>query len=111
MELKNIKRIYIFVIQFLSATVVRNHDDFLRLDNRGGLVLPFGGKTYADEDWLEYQRLTIDESVKSINPSDLPIDFCDDACRLVDEFRRKTVNEKVEWMLYFDYTNGDVIYC
>ena len=25
--------------------------------------------------------------------------------------RRKTVNEKVEWMMYFDYKTGEVIYC
>lgn len=48
---------------------------------------------------------------QSINPEDLPEDFCPKACKLVDEFHRKTVNEDVEWMLYFDYTNGDVIYC
>lgn len=41
----------------------------------------------------------------------MPEDFCEEACRLVDEFHKKTVNEKVEWMLYFDYTTGEVIYC
>jgi len=30
---------------------------------------------------------------------------------LVDEFRRKTVDEKVEWMMYFDYETGEVLYC
>ena len=60
---------------------------------------------------LEYKRLKIDESAKSINPRDLPNDFCDEACRIVDEFHRKTFNEKVEWMLYFDYATGEIIYC
>lgn len=41
----------------------------------------------------------------------MPGDFCKKACDLIGEFRRKTVNEKVEWMLYFDYRTGEVIYC
>lgn len=88
-------------------------EDFKRFlnDDSGGVVLPFGDKIYNDEEWLEYKRLEIDESVKSINPNDLPNDFCDEASRLVDEFHRKTVNEEVEWMLYFDYMTGEVIYC
>lgn len=76
----------------------------------GGLILPIGGKS-MDVDWLKYQKLKCDWSMKSIIPSDLPDDFCDESCRLVDEFRRKTVNVDVEWMLYFDYMTGEVIYC
>lgn len=55
--------------------------------------------------------MEVDKTIKSVLPEDLPSDFCGEACRLVDEFRRKTVNEKVEWMLYFDYKTGDIIYC
>lgn len=94
----------------LSLLSLENFKEFLN-DNRGGLVLPFKGSAYNDEDFLEYQRLEFDKTIKSILPEDLPSDFCDEACRLVDEFRRKTVNEKVEWMLYFDYKTGEVIYC
>ena len=80
-------------------------------DNRGGLVLSFDDIEFPDKDWLEFKLLKVDKNVKSINPEDLPKDFCLKACKLVDEFHRKTVNEYVEWMLYFDYTTGEVIYC
>lgn len=80
-------------------------------DNRGGLVLSFDGFNIPDKDFLEYRLLKIDKSVKSIKSEDLPKDFCKKACKLVDEFHRKTIHEKIEWMLYFDYTTGEVIYC
>ncbi|WP_116591770.1 hypothetical protein [Methanobrevibacter thaueri] len=64
-----------------------------------------------DKGWLDYKRLEVDESVKFISRNDLPNDFCPKACKLVDEFHKKTVNEDIEWMLYFDYTDGEVIYC
>lgn len=106
-----LKKIFLVIFGFLTSLF--SVDDFKRFlnDNMGGLILPFGDEVYFDEEWMEYKRLEIDESVKSVNPKDLPDDFCDEACRLVDEFHRKTVNEKVEWMLYFDYMTGEVIYC
>ena len=52
----------------------------------GGLVFPISGCAVNDEDWLEYRRLKVDESVKSVSPQDLPSDFSDEACRVVDEF-------------------------
>ena len=70
-----------------------------------------GDTDYKDPDWIEYKLLRKDMSVKSVNPNDLPDDFCDEASRLVDEFHRKTVYQEVEWMLDFDYTTGEVIYC
>lgn len=111
MILKNIRYVVLFILKFLaSAMSVDNIKDCLN-DQRGGLVLPISGNALNDSEWLEYQKLTVDCSVKPISPYDLPDDFCLEACRLVDEFRRKTVNEDVEWMLYFDYRTGDVIYC
>lgn len=106
-----LKRIFLVIFGFLTSLF--SADDFRRFlnDNRGGLILPFGDNAYNDEEWLEYRRLKIDYSVKSVDPDDLPEDFCEEACRLVDEFHRKTLNENVEWMLYFDYTTGEVIYC
>ena len=41
----------------------------------------------------------------------MPFDFCEKACVLVDEFRRKTYNLEEEWVIYFDYSTGEVIYC
>ena len=73
--------------------------------------MSFGDIGLSDKDWLEYRLLKVDESVKSINPKDLPSDFCPKACRLVEEFHRKTVNQDIEWMLYFDYKTGEGIYC
>lgn len=80
-------------------------------DNSGGLVLSFDGFNFPDKDFLEYKILKADKSVKSIRHEDLPKDFCEKACHLVDEFHQKTANENVEWMLYFDYTTGEIIYC
>lgn len=116
MNLRNIKKCYFLIVEFLVSLVsLESVKEFFN-DDFGGLVLPFSGEAINDEDWLEYQRLeadktVADKTVKSINPDDLPSDFCDETCRLVDEFHKKTVNEKVEWMLYFDYLTGDVIYC
>ena len=107
----NLKKVILIIIGFfVSAFSKESFHDFLS-DNRGGLVLSFGDTDYKDPDWIEYKLLRKDMSVKSVNPNDLPDDFCDEASRLVDEFHRKTVNQEVEWMLYFDYTTGEVIYC
>ena len=111
MNLRNIKKCYFLIVEFLVSLVSFESIKEFFNDDFGGLVLPFSGEAINDEDWLEYQRLEADKTVKSINPDDLPSDFCDGACRLVDEFRQKTVNEEDEWMLYFDYTTADIIYC
>lgn len=95
---------------FSNAFSITEFKRFLR-DNRGVLVLSFDEIHIPDKGWLDYKRLEVDQSVKSISPNDLPKEFCPKACKLVDEFHRKTVNEDIEWMLYFDYTNGEVIYC
>ena len=88
-------------------------DEFKRFlnDNRGGLVLSFDNLDLPDKEWIEYKQLKVDDSAGSVNPNDLQDVFCEEACRVVDEFHRKTINEKVEWMMYFDYTTGEVIYC
>lgn len=111
MNLSIIKKSYFLIIQFLLSLVSLESFRELLNDNYGGLVLPIFGSAYNDEDFLEYQRLEVDWTIKSVLSDDLPSDFCDEACWLVDEFRRKTVNENVEWMLYFDYKTGEVIYC
>ncbi|MBQ8016538.1 MAG: hypothetical protein IJ258_00370 [Methanobrevibacter sp.] len=110
MKIKNFELIGLWIIAFLAATFSVNEFRKFLSDNRGGLVLSFGDIDFPDMGWLEYKLLKVDKSVKSINPQDLPEDFCPEACKLVDEFHRKTVNQDIEWMLYFDYTNGDVIY-
>ncbi|WP_405267104.1 hypothetical protein [Methanobrevibacter sp.] len=107
----SVKKICLIMAEFLTSLISSENIFSFWRDNKGGLVLPFSGQAVNDEDWLEYKRLKVDRNVKSINPKDLPEDFCDEACLLVDEFHRKTVNEKIEWVLYLDYKTGDVIYC
>ena len=99
------------VLKFISKSFLLNEFKRFLNDNRGGLVLSFDEIHIPDKGWLDYKRLEVDESVKSISRNDLPNDFCPKACKLVDEFHKKTVNEDIEWMLYFDYTDGEVIYC
>ena len=111
MNLMNIEKYYFLSVKFLVSLVsLESFKEFFK-DDSGGLVLPFSGEAINDEDWLEYQRLEVDKNVKSVNLDDLPSDFCDEACRLVDEFHKKTVNQDVEWMLYLDYNIGEVLYC
>ena len=106
-----LKKYFLIIIAFLTSAFSRkSFEEFLN-DNRGGIVFSFLDKSCDDLEWLEYKGLEVDNSVEPIKPDDLPSDFCDEACRLVDEFHRKTVNENVEWLLYFDYTTGEVIYC
>lgn len=111
MSFVNIKNKLIIILEFLSSLF--SIDDFkaCMADQKGGLVLPIGGGHVEDEDWIRYKLLRVDKSLKSIDLSDLPDEFCDEACKLIDEFRRKTIKEKEEWMLYFDYLTGEIIYC
>lgn len=45
------------------------------------------------------------------NKDDLPPDFCNMAVKLVDLFRKKTIDLDYECLMYFDYTTGELIYC
>lgn len=98
-------------MNFLSSIFSMDEFKLFLNDQKGGLILPISGPPIDDKEWIKYKFLKIDKAVKSINPEDLPKEFCRDACKLVDEFRRKTVNLDDEWMLYFDYATGEVIYC
>ena len=108
---KNIKYKLYYLFEFIFKAFSLNEFKRFSNDNHGGLVLTFDNINLPDKEWVEYKLLKTDNSVKSISPNDLPSDFCPKARRLVDEFHKKTVNENVEWMLYFDYTTGEVIYC
>lgn len=111
MILKNTRFVIFLIIEFLSSALSRKSIRACLADQRGGLILPIDGRVIEDRDWIKYKSLKKDMGLKPINPCDLPGDFCQKACELVDEFRRKTVNENVEWMLYFDYKTGEVVYC
>ena len=111
MKFINIKNKFVLILGFLLSIFSLDEIRACLADQKGGLVLPIGGEPVEDEDWIRYQFLQVDKSLKSIDCSDLPDEFCDDACKLVDEFRRKTIKEKEEWMLYFDQQTGEIIYC
>ena len=111
MNFRDIEYRFSLMLKFLSNAFSLNEFKMFLKDNRGGLMLSFDEIHIPDKDWLDYKRLEVDQSVKSISPNDLTKEFCPKVCKLVDEFHRKTVNEDIEWMLYFDYTNGEVIYC
>ena len=111
MNLQNMRYVIFLIIEFLSSAFSLESVKACLADQRGGLVLPIDGMPIEDKDLIKYKSLKKDKSLKSINPADLLGDFCDGACKLVDEFRRKTVNAKEEWMMYFDYITGDIIYC
>lgn len=111
MNLIKIRYVLMILLKFLASLMSVDNVKACLADERGGLVLGFGGIDVEDKDWIRYRLLKVDESLNPIRPCDLPDYFCDEACRIVDEFRRKTVNEKIEWMLYFDYMAGEVIYC
>ena len=111
MNFQNLRYVIFLIIELLSSAFSVESVKACLADQRGGLILPIDGIPIEDKDWIKYKSLKKDKSLKSINSSDLPSDFCKKACDLVDEFRRKTVNLEEEWMLYFDYLTGDIIYC
>lgn len=111
MNLRNIRYMVLLIMHFLSSMLSLKSVRKCLDDQYGGLVLSFDKIFIEDKDWIKYNSLNVNNSLKSIDFDDLPNDFCDAACTLVDEFRRKTVNEKVEWMMYFDYETGEVLYC
>ncbi len=73
-------------------------------DDSSGLLFP-----NVQPDYIKYMNLSIDKSVESILKEDLPQEFCDRACNEIDIFRRKTVNEKDEWIIYLDFKTGEVL--
>ena len=111
MKLRNARFIIYLIIDVVSSVFSLDSLKIFLKDQRGALVLPSEGVGIDDKDWIKYISLKCNEYIEPITLKDLPNDFSEDACRLVDEFRRKTLDEKVEWMIYFDYQTGEVIYC
>ena len=100
-KLKNI------IAPVISSTKMKE----LLNDDSGRLILPSNGKTYNNEDLFEYNKLKLNTLVKTMNKNDLPKDFSQKAIELVNEFHQKTVDEEIEWLLYFDYITGEILYC
>ena len=82
----------------------------LNLDNRGGLLIPINLKI-RDEDYCKYRHLEMNPHINSLTCEDLPCEFSQKAVRLVDVFRRKTIDLDYEVMLIFDYVTSEIIYC
>ena len=82
----------------------------LNLDNRGGLLIPINLKI-KDRDYYKYRHLEMNPHINSLTCEDLPHEFSQKAVRLVDVFRRKTVDLDYEVMLIFDYIAAEIIYC
>ena len=100
-KLKNI------IAPVISSTKMKE----LLNDDSGRLILPSNGKTYNNEDLFEYNKLKLNTLVKTMSKNDLPKDFSQKAIELVNEFHQKTVDEEIEWLLYFDYITGEILYC
>lgn len=64
----------------------------------------------SENDCEKYGKLEI-KDVPSINKSDLPKEFGDEAFKVVDEFIRKTNDLNYEVLLYFDYISGKILKC
>lgn len=83
---------------------------FPKMDNKGALLIPFDLKV-KDQEFMHYLNLPVNWQIKSVTVDDLPRDFSRKAVKIVDLFRRKTIDLDYEVMLIFDYKTGKLIYC
>ena len=98
-----------FYICLLIYNIIQEYLRFLE-DDSGHLLIPLELKL-TDEEYKFYRELAVDWTIPSIKEEDLRKEFSKKACKLVDLFRRKTINLDFECMLYFDYMTGEIIYC
>lgn len=87
---------------------LRNH--FPKLDEKGGILLPLDLKI-RDIDFMKYRHLPVNWDIEAVRNDDLPDEFSPDSVKLVDIFRRKTIDLDYEVMLIFDYKTAELIYC
>ena len=81
-----------------------------KLDNKGSLLIPINFKL-KDIEFMHYYHLNINWEINSVKKEDLPDEFSTKAVKIVDLFRRKTIDLDYEIMLIFDYKTGELIYC
>ena len=105
-----IKLFVMIAIKENLINILREIKTITSTDNRGAFVLPFELKL-KDQDFLKYCHFDVDWDIDSISAEDLPSDFSSKPVKLVDLFRRKTVNLPYECLLFFDYKTGEIIYC
>ncbi|WP_407381964.1 hypothetical protein [Methanobrevibacter sp.] len=108
-KIKQIISQTMFYRKFIHYNIKQQYSNFLK-DEYGQLLIPLKLKL-TDDEYKFYRELTIDWTISPIKKEDLPEEFSKKACKLVDLFRRKTINLDFECMLYFDYYTGEIIYC
>ena len=81
-----------------------------KLDNRGALLIPIGFKL-KDTEFMHYRHLPINWEIEPVTKKDFPDEFSSSAVKIVDLFRRKTIDLDYEIMLIFDYKTSELIYC
>ena len=95
-------------VSFKKIINLKKH--FPKLNNKGGLLIPTSFKI-KDFEFMKYRHLSVNWEIKPVTANDLPEEFSPKAVKLVDMFRRKTINLNYEVMLIFDYSTGELIYC
>ena len=81
-----------------------------KLDNKGALLIPVSFKL-KDDEFMHYRHLNVNWEINSVKKEDLPDEFSAKAVKIVDLFRRKTIDLGYEVMMIFDYKTGELIYC
>ena len=87
---------------------IKNH--LPKLDDRGALLIPTSLKL-KDLEFMKYRHMPVNWHIDAVTEDDLPEEFSPKAVKLVDLFRRKTIDLDYEAMLIFDYKTGELIYC
>ena len=87
---------------------LKNH--FPKIDDKGALLVPTSLKL-EDTEFMKYRHLPVNWQIKPVTGNDLPEEFSQEAVKLIDLFRRKTIDLTYEVMLIFDYETGQIIYC
>ena len=87
---------------------LKNH--FPKLDDKGALLVPTSLKL-KDIEFMKYRHLPVNWQIMPVTGNDLPSEFSPKAVKLIDLFRRKTIDLTYEVMLIFDYKTGELIYC
>lgn len=81
-----------------------------KMDNRGALLIPLSLKV-KDLEFAHYRHIPINWNIEAVMPKCLPKDFSKNAVKIVDMFRRKTIDLDYEIMLIFDYKTAELLYC
>lgn len=90
--------------------IINLKNRFPKLDDKGALLVPTSLKL-EDIEFMKYRHLPVNWQIMPVTGNDLPSEFSSKAVKLIDLFRRKTIDLTYEVMLIFDYKTGELIYC